>query len=59
MISLSIPHAEEFDGSESFNDSITETDLTNDQLDDSKLDMDDSITFLKEIMPRTCNKYGK
>lgn len=59
MISLSIPHAEEFDKSESFNNSITDTVLTNDQLDDSKLDMNESVTFLEEIMPRTCNKYGK
>ncbi|XP_025268834.1 lymphokine-activated killer T-cell-originated protein kinase isoform X2 [Camponotus floridanus] len=58
MISLSAPHVEDLDESESFNDSVTDTDLTNNQLDDSKLNMDESVIFLKEIMPRACNKYG-
>lgn len=59
MISLSIPHVEDLDQNESFNNSFTETDLTNNELDDSEFNMDESVTFLKEIMPRTCNKYGK
>ncbi|XP_072749569.1 lymphokine-activated killer T-cell-originated protein kinase isoform X1 [Anoplolepis gracilipes] len=58
MISLSVPHSEELNESESLDNSITEADLTNKTFDDSKPDMDESITFLKEIMPRTRSKYG-
>lgn len=59
MISLSVPHNEELDENESFDNSVTETNLTDNQFNDSKFDMDESITFLKEIMPRTNSKYGK
>lgn len=58
MISLSVPHCEDFDENESF-ESVTLGDTTNNQLDESNVSMDESITFLKEIMPRRNNKYGK
>lgn len=57
MIALSIPHCEESDENESFDESITLRDRTN-QLDESDISMDESVSFLKEIMPPKCNKYG-
>ncbi|XP_029174190.1 lymphokine-activated killer T-cell-originated protein kinase [Nylanderia fulva] len=54
MISLSIPHTDELD--ESFNASLTETDLTDNQLDDSNLAMEN--IFPKEVMSRASSKYG-
>lgn len=57
MIALSVPHSEEFDENESFDESITDT--INNELDESNISMDESTSFLKEIMPRKFNKYGK
>lgn len=55
MISLSVPHTEEFD--ESFNDSFIETDSTDNKLDDSNSIMEN--IFPEEVMSRVSSKYGK
>lgn len=57
MISLSVPHSEESDENESFDESITLKDRTN-QFDESDVSMDESMSYLKEIMPRKSSKYG-
>lgn len=58
MISLTVPHWEDFDENESF-ESVTLGDATKNQLDESNVSMDESVTFLKEIMPSRKSKYGK
>lgn len=59
MIALSVPHCEDSDENESFDESGTLEDITNNQLDESNVSMNESVTFLEEIMPRKNSKYGK
>ncbi|KAH0953965.1 hypothetical protein HN011_005472 [Eciton burchellii] len=54
MISLSVPHAEHLDENE-LNESITESIKT---LDESDVDMNESDSFLKRVMPCTRNVIG-
>ncbi|XP_014472888.1 PREDICTED: lymphokine-activated killer T-cell-originated protein kinase isoform X3 [Dinoponera quadriceps] len=56
MIALSPPHVQIED--ESSDESVIDADTTNKLLDDSNYDMDESVTFLKEIMPQTNDKLG-
>lgn len=58
MIALTPPHCEDSDENESFDESVTFGDMKNNQLDESDVSMDDSMTFLKDIMPRRFSKYG-
>jgi len=55
MISLSVPHAEHLDENE-LDESITESMKT---LDESDVDMNESDSFLKRLMPCTRNIIGK
>ncbi|XP_077281632.1 lymphokine-activated killer T-cell-originated protein kinase [Temnothorax americanus] len=58
MIALSIPHSEDCDENESLDESNASEDMKNNQLDESDISMDESMTFLKEIMPPRSKKYG-
>jgi len=55
MISLSVPHAEHLDESK-LDESITESMKI---LDESDVDMNESDSFLKRVMPRTRSIIGK
>jgi len=59
MIALSTPHCENFDENESSEESVTLGDITNNQLDESNVSKDDSITSLEDVMPHRFSKYGK
>lgn len=59
MIALLPPHCEDLDENESFDESGTLEDMTNNELDKSNVNMDESMTFLEEIMPCKSSKYGK
>ncbi|XP_028044598.1 lymphokine-activated killer T-cell-originated protein kinase isoform X2 [Monomorium pharaonis] len=56
MISLSPPHCE--DNDESCDESIVSEDMSLNELNESDISMNESMTFLKEIMPRRNSKYG-
>lgn len=54
MIALVPPHVNDLE-----DESVGKEDMMDSTLDDSNYNMDESVTFLKEIMPLTNNKYGK
>ncbi|XP_011635596.1 lymphokine-activated killer T-cell-originated protein kinase [Pogonomyrmex barbatus] len=58
MIALTPPHCEDFDPDEFLNESEKDTTNVDNQLDNSDVSMNESVTFIKEIMPTRFNKYG-